>query len=59
MNKARVAEAVRGTYPIGTDVARKAHHVDAIRKNRERWYSSLNSTRKPDNVTRRSLEGHT
>jgi hypothetical protein len=27
-NKARLAEAGRGTYPIGIAVARKAQHVD-------------------------------
>ena len=35
-NKARVAEAARGTYPIGVAVARKAQLVDMIRKNHER-----------------------
>jgi hypothetical protein len=55
MNKARVGEPARGTYPIGIALARKAEHVDLVRKNQEKWYSSLNGTRKPDNVTRWSL----
>ena len=35
-NKARVAEAVRGTYPNWNRYSRKGYHVDVIRKNHER-----------------------
>ena len=58
-NKARVAEAVRGTYPIWNRFSRKEDHVDMIRKNHWRLLSSINEARKSDNVTRWSLEGHT
>ena len=34
-NKARVAEAVRGTYPIWNRFSRKENHVDLVRKIQE------------------------
>ena len=35
-NKARVAEAVRGTYPNWNRFSRKENHVDVRRKTNER-----------------------